>query len=120
MRYTLRLLTLDQLGRAAALVCALELEREKARNDLGTWPFEIGLWVGRAATPNYMGEEGQSGDKTARARTLRFARDTSREPPLPIRQCPWCGTAVHEALVPAPSEQQEADRSSRDVRGTDL
>jgi len=29
MRYTLRLLTLDQLGRAAALICALELEREK-------------------------------------------------------------------------------------------
>ena len=92
MRYTLRLLTLDQLGRAAALMCALELEREKAPDELGTWPFEIGLWVGRAATPNYMGEEGQSGDKTARARTLRFARDTSREPPLPIRQCPWCGT----------------------------
>ncbi|MCH7810856.1 MAG: helicase, partial [Chloroflexi bacterium] len=29
MRYTLRLLTLDQLARAAGLVCALELEREK-------------------------------------------------------------------------------------------
>ena len=92
MRYTLRLLTLDQLDRAAALMCALELEREKAPNVLGTWPFEIGLWVGRAATPNYMGEEGKGGDKTARIRTLRFARDSSREPPLPIRQCPWCGT----------------------------
>ena len=30
MRYTLRLLTLDQLGRAAALICALELEREES------------------------------------------------------------------------------------------
>ena len=29
MRYTLRLLTLDQLSRAATLICALELEREK-------------------------------------------------------------------------------------------
>lgn len=46
MRYTLRLLTLDQLGRAAALMCALEIERE-ANKALGEWPFEIGLWVGR-------------------------------------------------------------------------
>ena len=92
MRYTLRLLTLDQLGRAAALICALELEREKDPERLGTWPFEIALWVGRAATPNYMGRKGDSSDNTARARTLRFARDTSRDPPLPLDKCPWCGT----------------------------
>ena len=92
MRYTLRLLTLDQLGRAAALICALELEREAAPARLGTWPFEIALWVGRAATPNYMGRKGDSSDKTARVRTLRFARDTSRDPPLPLDHCPWCGT----------------------------
>ena len=91
MRYTLRLLTLDQLGRAAALICALELEREKAPERLGEWPFEIALWVGRAATPNYMGRKGDAGDNTARARTLRFARDSSRDPPLPLDQCPWCG-----------------------------
>jgi len=92
MRYTLRLLTLDQLGRAAALICALELEREKAPERLGKWPFEIALWVGRAATPNYMGRRGNQSDNTARAKTLRFARDTSRDPPLPLDQCPWCGT----------------------------
>ena len=92
MRYTLRLLTLDQLGRAAALICALELEREAAPERLGKWPFEIALWVGRAATPNYMGRKGDSSNKTARARTLRFARDTSRDPPLPLDKCPWCGT----------------------------
>jgi hypothetical protein len=33
MRYTLRLLTLDQLGRAATLICALELQRRE-REDL--------------------------------------------------------------------------------------
>ena len=45
MRYTLRLLTLDQLARAAGLVCALEIERSEAGGRYGTWPFEIGLWV---------------------------------------------------------------------------
>ena len=92
MRYTLRLLTLDQLGRAAALICALELEREAALDRLGTWPFEIALWVGRAATPNTMGKKGDQSEKSARIRTLRFARDTSRDPPLPLDRCPWCGT----------------------------
>ena len=60
MRYTLRLLTLDQLSRAAALICALELEREKDKARLGEWPFEIGLWVGSAATPNRMGRRGDT------------------------------------------------------------
>ena len=92
MRYTLRLLTLDQLGRAAALICALELEREAAPERLGTWPFEIALWVGRAATPNHMGRKGDRSNDTARAKTLRFARDSSHDPPLPLDRCPWCGT----------------------------
>ena len=91
MRYTLRLLTLDQLARAAALICALELEREDAPERVGTWPFEIALWVGRAATPNRMGGKGDQSDRTARERTLRYERDTSIEPPLPLDRCPWCG-----------------------------
>ena len=36
MRYTLRLLTLDQLGRAAGLICALELERRQDAIRLGS------------------------------------------------------------------------------------
>ena len=55
MRYTLRLLTLDQLARAAGLICALEIERTAAGERYVTWPFEIGLWVGKAATPNILG-----------------------------------------------------------------
>jgi len=90
MRYTLRLLTLDQLGRAAAVVCALELERRTDEARLGTWPFEIGLWVGRAATPNRMGHVGERDENSARARVLRYQRDSSRFPPLPIESCPWC------------------------------
>ena len=60
MRYTLRLLTFEQLSRAATLICALELERQKDADKLGEWPFEIGLWVGRAATPNRMGKKGDN------------------------------------------------------------
>lgn len=95
MRYTLRLLTLDQLGRAAALMCALELEREKQADLLGKWPFEIGLWVGQGATPNRMGARGESDPNcvTAYCKTNRFRKDSKGNPsPIPIEQCPWCGT----------------------------
>jgi len=96
MRYTLRLLTLDQLGRAAGLMCALELERAQSGGKLGAWPFEIGLWVGSAATPNRMGFAGDKSpgaDKTAYARTTKFKGKTDKyASPIPIESCPWCGT----------------------------
>ena len=91
MRYTLRLLTLDQLSRAAALICALELERRKDER-LGPWPFEIGLWVGRGATPNRMGKKGEPDRESARARTIAFQNDDRRPSPIPLENCPWCGT----------------------------
>jgi len=93
MRYTLRLLTLDQLSRAATMICAMELERKKDEAKLGKWPFEIGLWVGQAATPNKMGFKGDNDPRSARTKTQRFQRDSYRyPPPIPLRECPWCGT----------------------------
>lgn len=92
MRYTLRLLTLDQLGRAAAMICALELEREKNPELLGTWSFEIGLWVGQSATPNRMGKKGDNDDYSARKRTLDFQKNNRNPSPIPLENCPWCGT----------------------------
>jgi hypothetical protein len=91
MRYTLRLLTLDQLGRAATLICALELERQKDAKLLGDWPFEIGLWVGRAATPNHMGRKGDNDRESARARTIAYLNDDRKPSPIPLEECPWCG-----------------------------
>lgn len=103
MRYTLRLLTLDQLGRAATLICALELLRRDDVDTFGEWPFEIGLWVGRAATPNRMGKTGDNDPKTARFRTRKFW-DSDRNPsPIPLEECPWCGTKFSQnsfRLVP--------------------
>jgi hypothetical protein len=92
MRYTLRLLTLDQLGRAATMICALELERQKNPQQLGTWPFEIGLWVGQSATPNRMGKKGDNDENTARKRTLDFQKNNGSPSPIPLESCPWCGT----------------------------
>jgi hypothetical protein len=92
MRYTLRLLTLDQLERASRLICALELERQKDPDKLGQWPFEIGLWVGQSATPNRMGKRGDKDDYSARTRTLAFKNDSKSKPsPIPLERCPWCG-----------------------------
>ena len=105
MRYTLRLLTLDQLGRAATLICALELERQNDIEKLGPWPFEIGLWVGQAATPNRMGQKGDGNAHTARARTIAYKNDDRKPSPIPIETCPWCGekfTRNSFSLVPHP------------------
>ena len=94
MRYTLRLLTLDQLGRAATLICALELERlERATNahryQLGDWPFEIGMWVGKAATPNSLGASGDGDQQSAQALLTKWKAGKS-DRPIPIETCPWC------------------------------
>ncbi|MBL8824621.1 MAG: helicase [Planctomycetia bacterium] len=92
MRYTLRLLTLDQLGRAATLICALELERQQDVQKLGDWPFEIGLWVGKGATPNVMGKKGDNNPDSARAKTIAYKNNERKGSPIPLEECPWCGT----------------------------
>ncbi|GJE42624.1 DISARM system helicase DrmA [Methylobacterium soli] len=98
MRYTLRLLTLDQLARAAGVVCALELMRtdgkhldEKDRPLLGDWPIEIGLWVGSDASPNRLGGKGDKGDDTAVGRVADFRKGKGKAP-APLKACPWCST----------------------------
>lgn len=113
MRYTLRLLTLDQLGRAAGLICALELEREKNTGRYGEWPFEIGLWVGKAATPNVMGYKGDSRWGTARSKVRQFKADPHHKPsPIPLENCPWCGEKFQPDSF---SLEPDADRP-RDLR----
>lgn len=71
MRYTLRLLTVQQFQRAATLISACEYIRRTEKLGLGKTPFSIGLWVGSAATPNSVQEAAEklhpgSGDPTPR------------------------------------------------------
>jgi hypothetical protein len=111
MRYTLRLLTLDQLARAAGLVCALELEREKDEARYGEWPFEIGLWVGKAASPNILGHKGDGRSDSARTKVRQFKADPKGKPsPIPLENCPWCGTRFGPdsfALLPNDDQPRE-------------
>ena len=111
MRYTLRLLTLDQLSRAAGLVCALELERAENPGRYGEWPFEIGLWVGKAATPNKMGWKGHKSGDTARRKTFKFQSNPRANPsPIPIERCPWCRTRfTGESFTLLPDTDRPSD-----------
>jgi hypothetical protein len=118
MRYTLRLLTLDQLGRAAALICALELERQKDPKRLGEWPFEIGLWVGQAATPNRMGKKGDGDRYSARARTIAFQNDDHKPSPIPLENCPWCNTKFNSKSFVLVANGKPNEANPTDLRIT--
>lgn len=111
MRYTLRLLTLDQLARAAGLVCALELEREKDPGRYGAWPFEIGLWVGKAGTPNIMGRKGDGRSDSARSKVRQYKNDPRGKPiPIPIEECPWCGSRfTPDSFTLLPNDDQPTE-----------
>jgi hypothetical protein len=97
MRYTLRLLTLQQFQRAAALLCACELRRRALygtgetpeQRRWGTTPMRIGLWVGQASTPNRT-EDAEAWVRQARQRG-GGARGSS---PLQLARCPWCGSEL--------------------------
>jgi hypothetical protein len=98
LRYTLRLLTLDQLGRAATLICALEMLRKKHPERLGDVRFAVGLWVGRSATANTL-------EEVAR-RIVGYKNSPSKgaNSPFPLPNCPWCGTELNRdslSLVPS-------------------
>ncbi|WP_234786302.1 helicase-related protein [Mycolicibacterium brumae] len=84
MRYTLRLLTIQQFERATMLMCSLERMRISER-DLGHRPFSIGLWVGAGATPNTLVDARKSLD------ALRGNQELNEKNPVQLTQCPWCG-----------------------------
>ncbi len=51
MRYTLRLLTLQQFERAASLICAMELIRQRRQVQLGPDVISLGMWSVRLQLP---------------------------------------------------------------------
>lgn len=107
IRYPLRLLTLQQAQRLLKLLVHAEMVRRS--NHVGTWPFEIGFWVGSQNTPNsytafrseipLFGDpdhqddtnlDGESGNDDTRARGKRYIEALESYNKVP--ECPVCGS----------------------------
>ena len=105
MRYTLRLLTLQQFQRATALICAMEMLRREAfasgDSALGQEPFTIGLWVGNKVTPGTT-EDSHRAIEDIRNPGKHHAGAAS---PVQLTSCPWCGSDI------APGRDVEIDKN---------
>lgn len=87
MRYTLRLLTIQQFERAAMLMCSLERLRLET-GKLGARAFGIGLWVGSASTPNNLRDARQNLGRLKKNQVVEVGN------PMQLRACPWCGARL--------------------------
>ncbi|WP_425833275.1 helicase-related protein [Streptomyces fractus] len=88
MRYTLRLLTLQQFERATILICAMEKLRLRMPQELGGEEISLGMWVGKSATPNELQRAGE------RLKDIADKGELDTENPVQLRVCPWCGTGL--------------------------
>lgn len=97
MRYTLRLLTIQQFQRAAALICACEDIRRSALSNgdgrLGKTPFRLGLWVGGSTTPNWTVDSDEA-VKAAHGGKRMAGAVGGVGSPHQLTNCPWCGTKI--------------------------
>jgi len=95
MRYTLRLLTLQQFQRATLMICACENLRS-TRSDLGKTPITIGLYVGDV-TPRWHNTTSYSmGTRKALKLLKNNTKDSEldKSNPMQIHNCPWCQTKI--------------------------
>ena len=94
MRYTYRLLTLQQFQRAITLFCSCEYIRMKNsdnREKFGSEPFLVGLWVGHDSTPNSFSEAKKIIEQK-RNNPNFFVEKTD---PIQLLSCPWCGRELN-------------------------
>ena len=85
MRYTLRLLTFQQFERASAMICACEKLRVKYK--IPGDEISIGLWAGKALTPNNIDIAGKILDGYTDP-------DNESSNPMQLEKCPWCGNPL--------------------------
>jgi hypothetical protein len=93
MRYTLRLLTIQQFQRATALVCACDIIRRGDEKKWGKEPFRIGLWVGQKTTPNTNEQSAEAIHQAHGSKGYKAMRGSGS--PSQLTNCPWCGTKIN-------------------------
>lgn len=87
MRYTLRLLTVQQFLRSASLICALEFIRRDHPERYGKGEVRIGTWVGASTTPL---------KRETAVKKLRDALKSKEPHGFLLSRCPWCGAGMGE------------------------
>ncbi len=92
MRYTLRLLTLQQFQRASSLICACELIRREDPTTWGDEPFRIGLWVGEKSAPNRTKDAKKEVD--IRHHHMPAQHAGLKGTVAQLTHCPWCGKHI--------------------------
>jgi hypothetical protein len=113
MRYTLRMLTTQQFQRAAALVCAMEwLRNQKENVRLGERPFSLGLWIGRAGSPNRV--------KDAKEEFEEFKKKKEMPNPLVLSECPWCRAEIGKCRGDRPKAIDEKSWTELRIRGIEV
>ena len=85
MRYTLRLLTMQQFQRATLVIMALELIRRWGNYELGEEPINIGLWVGKNSIPN---------SNVDLIYEYEHKLNLKKENRIPFSNCPWCNSEI--------------------------
>lgn len=85
MRYTLRLLTMQQFQRATLVIMALELIRRWGSYELGDEPINIGLWVGKNSIPN---------SNIDLIYEYEHKLNLKKENRIPFNNCPWCNSEI--------------------------
>lgn len=117
MRYTLRLLTLQQFQRATTLVCAMEQLRLHDPGRWGTEPFRIGLWVGGSSTPNSTFEANKWVNENKGAHDWDSGNRAAS--PLQLTNCPWCGSKLRPDNVTVELYKSGRGRTFVHCRGKD-
>lgn len=119
MRYTLRLLTTQQVERAASMICALEyirnLDKDNKRTnkplDLGISAFTVGAFLGSASTPN-------TNLKAVEQYNQKYNNGSQKSSVTGfiITSCPWCRVSLEEGDFAKRGYEKVKDLKTNNVK----